>query len=170
MSVERAERGESAGEPGESHKERVDRELGELLQGLRVAVTGVQVLFAFLLTLPFQSGFPKVDTVGRWLFFISLMSSALASVLFITPAAQHRLFFRTGLKERMLRRANELGVAGAILLLIAMTSAVALVAETVINNWQAAFFGAVVALTGGWFWLLQPIVDLYRTRGSTSEE
>ena len=83
-------------EPGETPKERVDRELGELLQGLRVAVTGVQVLFAFLLTLPFAAGFDKVDTLGRWLFFIALLSAALASICFITPAAQHRLLFRTG--------------------------------------------------------------------------
>ncbi|MET9341389.1 DUF6328 family protein [Nonomuraea sp. NPDC003804] len=157
-------------EPGESHKERVDRELAELLQGLRVAVTGVQVLFAFLLTLPFQAGFPKVDAVGRWLFFVSLIASAFASVCFITPAAQHRLIFRTGLKERMLQRANGLGVAGAILLLVAMSSAVALVTETVIDSWEAALFGGAVAVAGGWFWLLQPLLDLYRTRGSTSVE
>ncbi|WP_084960183.1 DUF6328 family protein [Thermoactinospora rubra] len=150
------------GEPGESHKERVDRELGELLQGLRVAVTGVQVLFAFLLTVPFQQGWGKVDTVGRWLFFIALLSSALASVCFITPAAQHRLLFRTGLKERMLHRANRLGVAGSAFLLVAMTAAVALVAEVVLNNWPAAIFGGAVAATGGWFWLLQPLLDLRR--------
>ncbi|MEU4327957.1 DUF6328 family protein [Nonomuraea dietziae] len=161
---------ESQGEPGESHKERVDRELAELLQGLRVAVTGVQVLFAFLLTLPFQAGFPRVDTLGRWLFFVSLMAAAFASVCFITPAAQHRLFFRTGLKEKMLHRANELGVAGAVFLLIAMTSAVALVTETVINNWPAALFAGAVAVSGAWFWILQPLVDLYRNRGNTSLE
>ncbi|GAA4075677.1 DUF6328 family protein [Nonomuraea soli] len=152
------------GEPGESHKERVDRELQELLQGLRVAVTGVQVLFAFLLTVPFQQGFTKIDQAGLWLFFIALLASALASVCFITPAAQHRLIFRTGLKERMIHRANRLGIAGAIFLLIAMTSAVALVAEVVLNNWPAAIFGGIVALTGTWFWLLEPIVDLRRER------
>ncbi|GAA5043000.1 hypothetical protein HNP84_002055 [Thermocatellispora tengchongensis] len=149
---------------GESHKERVDRELAELLQGLRVAVTGVQVLFAFLLTLPFAAGFPKVDTVGRWLFFISLMSAAFASVCFITPAAQHRVLFRTGLKERMLHRANELGVAGAVFLAVAMTSAVGLVVEVVLNNWTAALFAAAVALASVWLWLVQPFADLYRFR------
>jgi hypothetical protein len=136
--------------------------LAELLQGLRVAVTGVQVLFAFLLTLPFSTGFPKVDVVGRWLFFISLMSAAFASVCFITPAAQHRVLFRTGLKERMLHRANALGVAGAVMLAVAMTSAVALVVEVVINSWQAALFAAAVALMSGWLWLLQPVIDIYR--------
>ncbi|MET8337865.1 DUF6328 family protein [Streptosporangium canum] len=157
-------RSEEEPEPGESHKERVDRELGELMQGLRVAVTGVQVLFAFLLTLPFAAGFHKVDTLGRWLFFIALLSAALASICFITPAAQHRLLFRTGLKEKMLHRANELGIAGAVGLAIAMTSSVALVAETVINAWPAALFGGVIALASGWLWILQPIVDLYRTK------
>ncbi|MEU4836315.1 DUF6328 family protein [Streptosporangium sp. NPDC023615] len=149
--------------PGESRKERVDRELGELLQGLRVAVTGVQVLFAFLLTLPFAAGFDKVDLLGHWLFFIALLSAAVASVCFITPAAQHRLLFRTGLKEKMLHRANALGIAGAAGLAIAMTSSIALVAETVINSWPAAIFGAVVALTSLWLWFVQPIIDLYRT-------
>jgi hypothetical protein len=93
----------------ESHKERIDRELSELLQGLRVMVTGVQVLFAFLLAMPFQSGFAKVDTSGLWLFFIALTGSATASLCFITPAVQHRLLFRTGLKEKIVHRANELG-------------------------------------------------------------
>lgn len=147
---------------GESHKERVDRELQELLQGLRVAVTGVQVLFAFLLTVPFQQGFVKIDQAGLRLFFAALISSALASLCFITPAAQHRLIFRTGLKERMLHRANRLGVAGAVFLLIAMTSAVSLVAEVALNDPWAVAFGALVALVGGWFWLLRPILDLRR--------
>ncbi|MEU0517106.1 DUF6328 family protein [Streptosporangium sp. NPDC006007] len=151
-------------ESGETHKERVDRELGELLQGLRVAVTGVQVLFAFLLTLPFAAGFHKVDLLGRWLFFIALLSAALASICFITPAAQHRLLFRTPLKEKMLHRANELGIAGAVGLAVAMTSSVALVAETVVNAWPAALFGGAIALSSAWLWILQPVVDLYRIK------
>ncbi|MGS2640964.1 DUF6328 family protein [Streptosporangium sp. LJ11] len=150
-------------EPGETRKERVDRELGELLQGLRVAVTGVQVLFAFLFSLPFAAGFNKVDALGRWLFFIALLSAAVASVCFITPAAQHRLLFRTGLKEKMLHRANALGIAGAAGLAVAMTSSVALVAETVLNAWPAAVFAGAVALLSAWLWFIQPIVDLYRT-------
>ncbi|GAA3164791.1 DUF6328 family protein [Planomonospora alba] len=136
----------------------------ELLQGLRVAVTGIQVLFAFLLTLPFSAGFEKVDTLGLWLFFISLLASAFASVCFITPAAQHRLLFRTGLKERMLHRANELGILGAVALAVAMTSAVALVTETVISGWPAAAFGGLVGLVSAWLWFVQPLLDLYRLK------
>jgi len=149
---------------GETHKERVDRELGELLQGLRVAVTGVQVLFAFLFSLPFAAGFNKLDDLGRLLFFVALLSAGVASVCFITPAAQHRLLFRSNLKEKMLHRANTLGIAGAAGLAIAMTSTVALVAETVLNAWPAALFAGVVALLSAWLWFIQPLVDLYRTK------
>lgn len=148
--------------PDESDKERVDRELSELLQGLRVMVTGVQVLFAFLFAMPFQAGFAKLDASGHWLFFIALTSSAVASICLITPAVQHRVLFRTTLKEKMLHRANSLGVAGAISLAIAMTAAVALVAEVVLGNWLATLFGGAVALSTGWLWLLQPIIDLRR--------
>ncbi|WP_176728596.1 DUF6328 family protein [Planobispora rosea] len=151
-------------QPGESHKERVDRELTELLQGLRVAVTGVQVLFAFLLTVPFSPGFQRVDTLGRWLFFIALMGAALASVCFITPAAQHRLLFRSGLKERMLHTGNGLGIAGAAFLAVAMTSAVALVAETVIGGWQFILFGGLIGLSAAWLWFIQPLTHLYRSK------
>ncbi|MFB9720673.1 DUF6328 family protein [Planobispora longispora] len=151
-------------QPGESHKERVDRELTELLQGLRVAVTGVQVLFAFLLTVPFSPGFQKVDALGRWLFFIALMSAAFASVCFIAPAAQHRLLFRSGLKERMLHAANGLGIVGAVFLAVSMTSAVALVTETLIDGWPAIVFGGAVGLTAAWLWFIQPLIDLYRAK------
>jgi hypothetical protein len=146
----------------ESHKERIDRELSELLQGLRVMVTGVQVLFACLLAMPFQSGFAKVDTSGHWLFFIALTGSAIASLCFIAPAVQHRLLFRTGLKEKIVHRANELGLAGAVSLAVAITAAMALVAEVVLGNWLAIVFGAVAALATCWLWLLQPIIDLRR--------
>ncbi|MGN9837199.1 DUF6328 family protein [Nonomuraea sp. H19] len=146
----------------ESHKERIDRELSELLQGLRVMVTGVQVLFAFLLAMPFQTGFAKLDTSGHWLFFIALTGAATASLCFTTPAVQHRLLFRTGLKEKIVHRANELGLAGAVSLGVAITAAMALVAEVVLGNWLAIVFGAAAALATSWLWLLQPIIDLRR--------
>ncbi|MDP9845871.1 DUF6328 family protein [Streptosporangium lutulentum] len=153
-------------EPGESPKERVDRELNELLQGLRVSATGVQVLFAFLLVLPFQSRFSEMGPLGHRLFFVALLSGALASVCFIAPAAQHRLLFRTSLKEKMLRRANRIGIVGLIFLMVSMATAVALVVETVIDDVAAVIFSGVVALTAAWLWLLQPIIDLHRLRTS----
>jgi hypothetical protein len=80
-------------ERNESETECLDRNLEELLQGLRVAITGVQVLFAFLLVLPFQSGFPDVTAFQEKVYFGTLICVALASVLLIAPSARHRLRF-----------------------------------------------------------------------------
>ncbi|GII85628.1 hypothetical protein Ssi03_36180 [Sphaerisporangium siamense] len=151
-------------ESDETHKERVDRELGELLQGLRVAATGVQVMFAFLLTLPFSTGFDKVDSSGRWLFYIAMLSAAVASICFIAPATQHRILFRTKLKEMMLHRANRLGVVGGIALAIAMSCSTGLVVEAFLGVLPAALLAAGVAGLSGWLWFVQPLVSRYRRR------
>lgn len=151
-------------EPGESGKARVDRELIELLQELRVSTTGIQVLFAFLLILPFQQRFSEVGPLGYRLFFVALLSGALASVCFIAPAAQHRLLFRTSLKETMLRRANRIGLVGLIFLMVSMASAIALVVDVVIDDLAAVIFSGAVALVAIWLWFLQPIIDLHRLR------
>lgn len=155
--------------PAENPKERVDRELVELLQGLRVAATGVQVLFAFLLTLPFSSGFDRVDTSGRWLFYIALLTAAVASVCFIAPATQHRILFRSGLKEIMLKRANRLGVLGGVALAVSMTCSTGLVLEVTVGVWPAVVLAGGVALMSGWLWFVQPLVTRYRNRGRISE-
>ncbi|MBB5628036.1 DUF6328 family protein [Sphaerisporangium krabiense] len=156
-------------ESDETHKERVDRELGELLQGLRVAATGVQVLFAFLLTLPFSSGFGKVDASGRWLFYIAMLSAAVASICLIAPATQHRILFRTTLKELMLHRANRLGVVGGIALAISMACSTGLVVEAFLGVLPAAILAAGVVALSGWLWFIQPLVSRYR-RGEPLQE
>jgi hypothetical protein len=117
--------------------------------------------------MPFQSGFAKVDTSGLWLFFIALTGSATASLCFITPAVQHRLLFRTGLKEKIVHRANNLGLTGAVSLAVAVTAAMALVAEVVLGNWFAIVFGAAAAPATCWLWLLHPIIDLRRQAPAT---
>ncbi|GAA1265235.1 DUF6328 family protein [Sphaerisporangium rubeum] len=155
--------GETGPIPGETHRERVNRELGELLQGLRVAATGVQVLFAFLLTLPFSAGFGRVDEFGRWLFYIAMLSAAVASICLITPATQHRILFRSALKEKMLRRANALSVAGGIALALSMACSTGLVVESFLGVWPAALLAGCVAGMSGWLWFLQPILDRRRS-------
>ncbi len=87
----------------ETPKQRRDRELGELLQEMRVAITGVQVLFAFLLTVPFSQRYTTLDAAERRVYFGAVLSAALSSLLLIAPAANHRLLFREGIKERLLR-------------------------------------------------------------------
>ncbi|ETK31745.1 DUF6328 family protein [Microbispora sp. ATCC PTA-5024] len=156
------------GNPEENRKERVDRELGELLQGLRVAATGVQVLFAFLLTLPFSAGFEKVDQTVRWMFYVAVLAAAVASICLIAPATQHRILFRSGLKEVMLHRANRLGVAGGAALAISMTFATGLVVEALAGAWLAALVAAVVAGLSGWLWFVQPLLSL-RAAGTRTD-
>ncbi|MFC6087360.1 DUF6328 family protein [Sphaerisporangium aureirubrum] len=161
--------GETGPAPGESHRERVNRELGELLQGLRVAATGVQVLFAFLLTLPFSAGFNRVDQVGRWLFYIAMLSAAVASICLITPATQHRILFRSALKEKMLRRANDLSLFGGAALAVSMTCSTGLVVESFLGVWPAALLAGGVAGLSSWLWFLQPILDRRRSEEEPDE-
>jgi hypothetical protein len=145
----------------ESPKERVDRNFVELLQGLRVALPGVQVLFAFLLTLPFASGFEKVDRFEQHVLFVSLISAAIASICFIAPAAQHRVLFRTGMKELLVRRSNRYGIAGVVALGVAMASAVVLVVDVLYTRSAAALTAGGLIAFWAWCWFAQPLLTRY---------
>src|SRR3954466_10025134 len=96
----------------ESDKERLDRNLNELLGELRVALPGVQVLFAFLLTVPFQQGFQRVTEFEKSLYFATLITTALAAALLIAPSSLHRIEFRRDDKHFDVFTANRLAVAG----------------------------------------------------------
>ena len=84
----------------EDPEERTARELIELLQELRIVIPGVQILFAFLLTVPFSQGFTKLTTVQQYVFFATLLCTAAATALLIAPSAHHRLLFRQGVREQ----------------------------------------------------------------------
>src|ERR1700753_948376 len=106
---------EASGVPdarGESAAQRDDRNLGELVQELRVAGLGVQVLFGFLLSLPFTTRFVQLSTAQRDLYLTSVILAAVATTLLIGPVAYHRLVFRRGMKERLVRFANALAIFG----------------------------------------------------------
>jgi hypothetical protein len=141
----------------ENKKQRVDRELIELLNELRVALPGVQVLFAFLLTVPFAQRFAGASALQRAVFFVALLATAVASVLFITPTAYHRLRWREPDKEGMLFTANRLTIAGTVFLAIAMAAAVFLVTDVIYGTWQAALVSAGVAAILAWFWYGLPL-------------
>src|SRR5438093_4734721 len=96
----------------ETKEDRHNRELIEFLNELRVALPGVQVLFAFLLAVPFANGFPKLGSTGRDLYFAAFIATALSSVLLIAPSSYHRLRWRQHDKERMLIISNALTIAG----------------------------------------------------------
>ena len=153
--------------PDESSKERIDRELSELLQELRVALPGVQVLFAFLLTVPFSAGFRDVTSFQRSLLLISLLAAALAIVFLVAPASQHRILFRAKEKKKLLKRGNVFAIAGIVLLGVAVSSAVLLVVDFLFQ-WPLA--AAVVAVLVGALtvlWLGQPL--WYRGRQELDE-
>ena len=137
-------------------KGRVDEKVDQLLQGMRVILPGVQVMFAFLLTVPFQQRWKTVDAVGRGAYAVALVATATASVLLITPAAQHRLLFRDAQAARMLRRANGYGFAGVLFVAVAVSAALFLVLDVVSGRGWAIALGVACALGCLWAWVIQP--------------
>jgi Family of unknown function (DUF6328) len=146
----------------ESEKERLDRNLDELLSGLRVALPGVQVLFAFLLVLPFQSGFPDVTEFQEKVYFATLLCTALASAMLIAPSARHRIRFRQDDKAYVVFTANRLTIAGLIFLGLGMTGAILLVSDYLFSALTATL---AVLLVGGalaWAWFVAPLLRQMR--------
>jgi predicted membrane channel-forming protein YqfA (hemolysin III family) len=159
----RETRSEDRGSPEETEKQRVDRELIELLNELRVTLPGVQVLFAFLLTVPFSVGFSRLSSGQRGWYFASFIATASATVLLVAPASYHRIRFRTGGKDRMLRTANHLAIAGMVLLAVAMASAVFLVTDVLFSTWSASVVSAGLGAAITWIWFGLPLVRRART-------
>jgi hypothetical protein len=124
----------------ETALERCDRNLVELLQEVRVVQTGVQVLFAFLLTAPLASRFGRLDAFQRHVYFITLLATGAAAVLLIAPTAYHRLLFQRGDKAHLVQVANRFMLAGLGFVAVSMLGALLLVADLL-------FSGAVVAVT-----------------------
>ena len=142
--------------------ERLNRELSELLQELRVLLPGVQVLFAFLLTVPFSDRFDSLRPAERALFVAAFICAAVASVLLTAPSALHRILFRERDKEWMIVTANRLAITGTVFLAVAVTCAAFLVIELIYGSRIAA---VVAAGLGGLLltvWYAVPLVR--RTR------
>jgi hypothetical protein len=136
----------------EDHKERLDRELIELLNELRVALPGVQVLFAFLLAVPFTQRWEQTTEVQRNAFFAAIMCATIATVLLIAPSAYHRLRWREGDKEQLLRTSNRLTIAGTAFLALSMIAVVFVVTDVVFDLPVAIVVASGTAMLFGWFW------------------
>ena len=141
----------------ESEAERLNRNLTELLQELRVASVGVQVLFGFLLSLPFNSRFAQLDHAQRGLYLADMLLAALAIVLLTGPVAYHRLTFRQHEKGRLVRTANTLAIAGVAAIALAVTLAVALVVTIVVLGAGAAVITALTGLAFASLWFALPL-------------
>jgi O-antigen/teichoic acid export membrane protein len=141
------------GRPGETPEQRDDRNLIDLLQELRVATLGVQVLFGFLLGLPFTSRFSHLHEWQRWVYLATVMLSSISVVLLVAPVAYHRLLFRRHQLGYLLRAANVVAIGGMITVALAVTCAVLLVTSFVQPGAPAIALSVVIALlfTGLWF-------------------
>src|SRR3954470_16991779 len=127
----------------ETPKERADRELIELLNELRVVLPGVTVLLAFLLAVPFANGWTRTTSFQRDVFVVAFLSTAVAVALLTAPSSYHRLRFRHGDKERMVRIGNRLAIAGIVASAVSLLAVVVLVMDYVVSG-GAAIVAAVV--------------------------
>jgi Family of unknown function (DUF6328) len=162
---------------GESKGERLNRELMELLQELRVVIPGVQVLLAFLLTAPFQQRFAQLPGSLRNAFFASIACATLATACLIAPSAQHRLRWRAGEKERLLRIGNQMALWGTVFLAAAIVLALYVVTNILFTSdlalWTAA--AAVVVFAGLWYilpltWRPSPEEEASEEDGARAQE
>jgi hypothetical protein len=153
---------------GERPLERADRNMVEMLQELRVAQTGVQILFAFLLSLSFTERFTRIDEFQRWTYVVTLLLTALTTGLLVAPAAIHRMLFGKGVKVSTVRIGHRLFIAGLSALTLTLTGAVLLVLDVAVGRpfawWSAAVIGVV--LVGLWFVLPLPV----RTRNDRDDD
>ena len=141
----------------ESEQERVDRNLQELLGELRVALPGVQVLFAFLLIVPFSQGFTSINQTQRTIFFVTLLVATAACVCLIAPTIHHRIEFRQQDKKRIVIGANRLAIVGLTLLAVAMSGAIVLITDILYRSTTVAVVAGALALLFGTIWYAVPI-------------
>ena len=142
----------------ESKQEQLDRELIELLNELRVALPGVQLLFAFLLGVPFTQRFGEVTDIQKDVYFLTFLCAAVATALLIAPSAYHRLDWRRGDKEHLLVVSNRLAISGTAFLALAIAGAVFVVTDMLFDPTSAAVVAAATAAFFGWFWYGLPLL------------
>ena len=144
-------------EEKEGKAERLNRELIELLNELRVALPGVQVLFAFLLTVPFQQGFQRMTELQRDVYFAAVLLTAASTLCLIAPSAMHRIQWRQRDKEHMLRISNLLALGGTVFLALGMSASILLITDLLFEATWAAVVTGITAGLFGWFWYGLPL-------------
>jgi hypothetical protein len=142
----------------ETKDDRLDRELIELLNELRVALPGVQMLFGFLLAVPFTQRFSSITTTQRHVYYFTFITTAVASIFLIAPTAYHRLRFRQRDKEALIQTASRLAIAGTTCLAAALTAAVYLVTDLLFHTAATALAAAATAGLLVWFWYGLPLM------------
>jgi len=144
-------------ERNESEAERLDRNFNEQLQELRIAQAGVQILFAFLLTIPFQQRFAEITDLQEWIYLIALMAAAVSVITFTAPVALHRTLFREGLKDFIVSYTGRLMAVGLVSLVLAIIGGVVLVLDVLLSHTAAVATGGVLLLLAIVLWILVPL-------------
>ncbi|HEX6709606.1 MAG TPA: DUF6328 family protein [Rubrobacter sp.] len=148
---------------GEDRHERTARELIELLNELRVILPGVQVLFAFLLTVPFTQRFPQLTGLQTGVFFATLLCTAITTALLIAPSSHHRILWREGVREQRLELGNILTIVGLIFLVPAMVGVIFVISDLIFGLTTAIVVTALLALFFALLWFALPL--RYRGEG-----
>ncbi|MFD9739064.1 DUF6328 family protein [Umezawaea sp. NPDC059074] len=144
-------------EAEESEQERLRRNLNELLQELRVAQAGVQILFGFLLSIVFTDRYRDIDQYVRVTHLVTILFAAASVALLTAPAAWHRVLFRRGRREDIIEIAHRFTLVGLGTLAAAMTGTVLLLGEVIVGGWPAILFGVVAGLAFATLWFLLPL-------------
>jgi predicted membrane channel-forming protein YqfA (hemolysin III family) len=144
--------------------EELDQEWGELVEEHRLAMPGVQVLFAFLLVLPFQSRFDRLTTQQEYVYYTALLCATAAIVLLITPTAAHRIRWRAQDKEALLRMSTRAAIAATVFIAAAMTASVYLITDVPFGEPATVIVSAVVAAAFVFFWYAFPLYRRYKGR------
>src|SRR4051794_11360320 len=152
-------------EPGESEAQRLNRNFDDLLQELRVSQNGTQILFAFLLTVPFSNGFSKVTDFQQGFYFAALLLAALSAAMLIAPAVMHRILFRRHHKRDLVYAASQVALAGQTLLAFAVAASVFLVTDYLYGHTLATVISlAVLGWTSVWFFVVPLYIRMWRHR------
>jgi hypothetical protein len=141
-----------------NEEEKRDRQMLELLNELRVALPGVQILFAFLLTVPFAQGFQRITSTQRTLFYAALLATAASTICLIAPSATHRLLFHQRERDYVIESANKYTIAGLFFLGTAVVLAIAMVTDFIYDSWIVWAAPACVAIVLTTVWFVRPLL------------
>ena len=150
---------------GETRKQRIDRELNELLGELRIALPGVQMLFAFLLTVPFYARFETLTGASRAVFFSTFAFTTIGAVFMIAPSSNHRISFRAQDKERLLLRANGFAIVGVAFLALAICGVMYFISDMILGQDWAPYAAGATATLIALTWYLAPLRSKFGPRG-----
>jgi hypothetical protein len=151
-------------EAREDPKRRLEREHTELLHELRALIPGVQVLFGFLLAIRFTTQFGNLDDGQRYVYYATLLATATALVLYMAPAAHHRIRFRAGDKEDMLRKANREAIAGTVAAALSLTGVLYLLTDLVFGTPEAIVAAILFFAFVAWRWWALALIRTWQDR------